>query len=461
MVSELHRLKINRIRDYADKHEPTSLIARARKRYGELSAQHSQAVVWVHLLHRFTARLRGKLAQKFSRRSGRNLTGLAGSLNDTKLAEAFNDLVPHSTETSHRLIYAIRITGGLGDALVIARMARDLQAMLGNDLLFDVYYQSPKIIEPFFQMVPGFRKSIDIEVFQDTARYYAFSLLTNQFVIFMNEHIDHRALLRHHPDILNLYGHIQSQRANLKRYITHHPFLDAAFADIATKQGHKRYTYLHQMLGIPYGGDRLALEVDTTIITDLGLQAKQYITIHDGWDTKFKLAVHRPTKAIPRQTWSDIVAALKIARPDLQIVQLGGKTGDDISRVDLNLKNQLSFAQSTSVLSGSALHIDSESGLVHLGAALGIRSVVMFGPTNIDWFGYPQNANIAPKHCGNCWWSSDTWMDSCPLGHKIPVCTANIDVDEVIKETLRLLNETSIANDLGAIPVIANQNIAG
>jgi hypothetical protein len=317
-----------------------------------------------------------------------------------------------------------------------------------------VYFLSPKQIEPFFKSIPGFRESIHIDAFQTAAPHYTFSLIANQFVTFLNEHLNYRALLRKNPKVLSLFGQVQAMRKDIEKYIAAHPSLDGSFADLAVRQGHRRNTYLHEMLGISYGGDLLDIGTSPTACQEFGLTPKKYITVHDGWDTKFKLVAHRPTKALPLQTWIDIVRELKAACPELTIVQLGGKTGDDIPGVDLNLKNKLTFAQSASILAGSALHVDTESGLVHIGATLGVKSVVMFGPTNVKWFGYPQNANIAPKECGNCWWSTDSWMDFCPAGYENPICTDSIDPKDVVLDALLLLNAESTDKPHKPAPVV-------
>jgi hypothetical protein len=352
----------------------------------------------------------------------------------------------HDGGSAPRMIYAIRITGGLGDALIIARLVRDLQGVLGSDAQFDVYFQSPKVIEPFFNIIPGFRECINAASFGATAPYYTFALIANQFITFVDEHVDHRFLIQNNPKVLKIFGSVSAFRKDIDKYIAAHPALDGAFADLAVRGGHKRYTYLHEMVGIPYGGDRLPLVVDSEVPARHGLQAGRYITVHDGWDNNFKMAAHRPTKALPLQTWIDAVRYIKAARPDLTIVQLGGKVGADIPGVDLNLRKKLSFQESTSILANSALHLDSESGLVHLGATLGIKSVVVFGPTNVEWFGYPQNANIRPKECGNCWWSTDTWMDICPAGYEKPVCTGSIDAREIADSALGLLTKAGTDN---------------
>ncbi|CAB3712318.1 hypothetical protein LMG24238_04265 [Paraburkholderia sediminicola] len=428
MNSDLRAIKISRLRQMDLNRHHVPLLGRSVRRYRELSTTYSQPVVVGYFINRALAKgwslTKSKLIKpmklRFWKRPGQ------ASIRDGSLAG----------ET----VYAIRITGGLGDAIIIARLARDLQVTLGGQTKFDVYFLSPKIIEPFFRGIPGFRESIHVDAFSTAAPHYTFSLIANQFVTFLNEHMHYRALLRDNPKVLSLFGHVQAIRKDIEKYIVAHPSLDGSFADIAVRQNHTRNTYLHEMLGIDYGGDLLNIGADPTACQDFGLMPKNYVTVHDGWDTKFKLVAHRPTKALPLQTWIDVVRRLKAARPDLMIVQLGGKTGDDIPGVDVNLKNKLTFAQSASILAGSALHLDTESGLVHIAATLGVKSVVMFGPTNVKWFGYSQNANISPRQCGNCWWSTDSWMDFCAAGYERPACMGSIDAQHVVSNALLLLS---------------------
>ena len=76
---------------------------------------------------------------------------------------------------------------------------------------------------------------------------------------------------------------------------------------------------------------------------------------------------------------------------------------------------------------------------MHVASALGVQSVVMFGPTNVAWFAYPENVNIPPKQCGNCWRVTEAWMENCPLGQEEPVCMYSVDVNEVVNHVLEAI----------------------
>ncbi len=360
-----------------------------------------------------------------------------------ELAELKNNISDKNSLVSESfpLVYAVRITGGLGDALMIARLIRDYQANVAKDFQFDIYCQSPGLVSYFYENIPGFRKCFYLESYGLGVRGYDFALMANQFVTFDMEHFNAGRVIKFFPKVFESYSTNVKERSKIEKFISAHPFLDGAFADIATKKGKKRYSYLHEMLGLPYSGNEVPLTIDDTVLERLKISSYNYITIHDGWDNNFNLAAERPTKALPYMTWVSIVAHIKEQLPEVKIVQLGGKMGADIPGVDFNFKDKISFKDSAAVIKNALLHIDAETGLVHLGTSIGTKCMVVFGPTNIDWFGYDANINIAPRQCGNCWWSSDTWMDSCPLGHKKPVCTSAHDPISIAETAIEYLRD--------------------
>jgi ADP-heptose:LPS heptosyltransferase len=91
------------------------------------------------------------------------------------------------------------------------------------------------------------------------------------------------------------------------------------------------------------------------------------------------------------------------------------------------------------IIASAELHLDNESGLVHMAACLGTRSCVLFGPTDADYFGYPQNINIRPGCCGGCWWTTDSWMDQCPRGFATAPCMDSIAPEDVVRHLVRTL----------------------
>lgn len=162
----------------------------------------------------------------------------------------------------------------------------------------------------------------------------------------------------------------------------------------------------------------------------------KYITIHDGFDVTKELKITRSTKNWDLLHWAWLVREIKKSYPKLMVVQLGSKSSRIIPGCDLHMLGE-QWSESMSVLSGSALHIDGESGLVHAANLFGVKSIVMFGPTNPEFFGYDDNINMKPKICGGCWWiSDDSWLSKCPVGYTVPICMQSIDPVSVFKSFL-------------------------
>jgi hypothetical protein len=142
------------------------------------------------------------------------------------------------------------------------------------------------------------------------------------------------------------------------------------------------------------------------------LKAGRYVTVHNGVDNvsllNLKKRDGRPTKLLPRETWAGIVTGLKAE--GFVVAQLGESADDLIEGVDCDLRSCTSLFEAAVVLKFAGCHIDTEGGLVHLARAVHCPSVVVFGPTPVGFFGYRQNVNIGPAHCGDCWWSTPEWL---------------------------------------------------
>jgi ADP-heptose:LPS heptosyltransferase len=130
----------------------------------------------------------------------------------------------------------------------------------------------------------------------------------------------------------------------------------------------------------------------------------------------------------------------------IQIIRIGGSTNSDLKNADLNLVNETSLPEVTSLIKNSVLHIDHEGGLVHIAACLGTHCCVLFGPTSPTYFGYSENINVGPATCGDCYWINRTWMNSCPRGLAVPACLDQLPPETVlaaIEPYLRSRNNVS------------------
>ena len=225
-------------------------------------------------------------------------------------------------------------------------------------------------------------------------------------------------------------------------FVERHPLMDNYLARAAVFGNATRKDFLHKMAGLSYGGDQLLLKQDPNIVTRKGLRRGRYVTVHNGFDTGFVITGRRATKCYPH--FGAVVAQLKAECPDLQFVQIGSVTSQPIVECDLVLLNQTSLDEVVGLLAQAALHLDNEGGLVHVAASLGTRSIVVFGPTPSDYFGYPVNINIDPPVCGNCWWMTRTWMDVCAKGYEIPRCMTEQPPEVVAHYALEALAQMAV-----------------
>lgn len=335
-----------------------------------------------------------------------------------------------------RMAIALNITGGLGDLIVIARFIRDLAAEV-EPFSFDVFVPAPEPARWVFRDVPGFAEAFPDTLQEFVGTSYDLCLNVNQTVT-----IQHRFTrwkrLRDAPLLAAAVTRMgKVRRRGLEPYIVNHPRLDNGLARKAVYWDRSRRDFLHLMAGVSYGGDRLDIACDTAVLHRHGLAGRAYVTVHNGFDANFVIAGTRATKCYPH--FAEVVAGLKAARPDLLVVQMGTTTSEPIPGVDLDLIGRTTLREVAALLGGARLHLDNEGGLVHLAACLGRRSLVVFGPTPSDFFGYPDNINMDPLRCGGCWWIDELWMDRCPRGMAQPECVYSQPPQRLVSRVLEAL----------------------
>jgi len=328
---------------------------------------------------------------------------------------------------------AIKITGGIGDAVMAARLMRDLRDAVGR-FRFDVYANDPAAIEWIFSAVSGFERCYSVFLFDRRRLGYDAGLYVSHFVQVLSPRQDR---LMAAPGLRGALGSALAFEARIRDFVAVHPARDNELARFALGLKLNRMSLAYEMLGLPRGPDRLGLAVDEDAPGKFGLRAGGYITVHNGFDENMVVLGRRSTKIYPR--FDEVVAGLKRDFPDLRVVQLGvPATSRVMAGVDVGLIGQTSLPEAAALIKHAAWHIDVESGLVHLARCFGTRCTVIFGPTSVAYFGYPENENIAPAACGDCWWQTETWMAKCPKGHAAPVCTGQEPerIARTVRETL-------------------------
>jgi heptosyltransferase-2 len=97
----------------------------------------------------------------------------------------------------------------------------------------------------------------------------------------------------------------------------------------------------------------------------------------------------------------------------------------------VNLTGKTSLAESTAILSICDLLVSNDTGPAHISAALGTKTMVIFGPTNSKTT-YPIGAEIIRREveCSPC------MLRDCPIDHR---CMTRISAAEVFERAKNLL----------------------
>ncbi len=327
-------------------------------------------------------------------------------------------------------------SGGIGDLLYLGTIVRELFLMLGNCQIF-VLHENPAVHDvmagnPF---VAGalFLEGRNLTEFVHTVH----TLDVFDLVAEVRYCVTYTTppLSRAPRDFVNTASYRAAEWQRFVRY--QWPHLNNVFANEVMARGLNKLGLVGMTSLLPIQSDS---EVDFFIpdwFPDIlpELSGIAFATIHHGSDKKMAAAGGMQTKNLPTRTWNEIAAS--IAAAGLKVVQLGEAHETLVDGVDIDLRGKTSLIETAFVLKMASVHVDTEGGLVHLARAMNTRSVVAFGPTPVGFFGYPQNDNIAPPVCGNCWWTSNRWATQCPRDLPEPECMSTHSPTLLAERTLQ------------------------
>lgn len=156
-------------------------------------------------------------------------------------------------------------------------------------------------------------------------------------------------------------------------------------------------------------------ELDEKILAKFNI-TKPFITVNRGVGVTDGTSRIKSTRVWPIESYIELIKTLKKDYPDYLIVQVGDALGEEIEGVDLNICGKTTFDEALYLLNEAGLHIDGECGSVHFRHFLSKKpSLVLFGPTNIKFYGYPENINIRSQVCQGCEWLHKNWRTKCLL----------------------------------------------
>lgn len=313
---------------------------------------------------------------------------------------------------TNQLRILVHIRGGMGDVIMTRPFVRVLRSRLPQAEI-SFCYDSQTIAQMVFPDL--------IDRYQSpNYRSDDFDLVIQGSHLLFFTHYDKKRLEQLAPGFLPVLEEglsVQSCFQELERYT---PYLDGQLAEIATSLGGNRITNLGWSTGLAVShADITEIPLDKEIFRQVlhkfGLAGKRYITIHDGINTNTDTSLGRPTRCWPVSHWRTFAEEFKAQFPDIVIVQLGGNKSQVFDFVDLSLVGKTVLQDLPHILKQAILHVDGESGMVHLARVVNTPSIVLFGPTNLKYLEYKENTNLFSPKCGGCMNISKNWMTTCIL----------------------------------------------
>jgi len=305
---------------------------------------------------------------------------------------------------------AILLNGGFGDVLISSAWIKELYRRIDCAVEIDIFAHPNH--HCLFYLVPYKVRFFRHELYNNAAGYD----LKLQIAHFIK--IDNWQLYRiidKDKKLYELLVKINDFNNKYRKYCDEQPFLDGEWAALMVKLGRNRWSELNIDGLLNFDSSKGFLNLDINkyrILNKLGLLQRNYITIHLGSDVNWN---KNSTKLWLAEYYIELVELIKKQYNDLIIVQLGaGINSIPINNVDVNCLDKLDMQESIIILKHSLLHIDCESGLVHIKRQLNGKSIVLFGPTPIEFFKYKRNINInSPFSCTGCMWMLNDWNIRC------------------------------------------------
>ena len=173
----------------------------------------------------------------------------------------------------------------------------------------------------------------------------------------------------------------------------------------------------------------------TKLLKSLNLEAQKFITIQR------PNCINNSTLSVPDSILENAISLLKTQFNNLKVVQVGmdyDASGSVLKGVDVYLVGKTSKTswEDVKILLNNALyHVDIDSDLVHLRKALKSGpSIVLFGPTPVEFWGYNDNINISSEGCHNCMELTDNWRMDClqKKGSCLAECSCNFELKKLV-----------------------------
>ena len=334
----------------------------------------------------------------------------------------------------------IKLQGGVGDILIQSNYFKELVRYLNQEnITVDFFaFKDKETASATFYNAKFIKNIFPGTSFKDKVNGYDLVLSIQRFA--MITYIDWEKIRKLSAKLASYCERIQDFYEKNSFIIDNSPYSDALSTRLAELNGKNRYNQ-PDILGIvgleksPSGFMDLNPDY-MSIISKLDLQDKIYITFQRGLNHHD--AEKESVRNWPVAHYEQLIKSIKQQYPDIILIQMGFSESrcEKLAGVDMDLRGKTNFEELKVLLKYALLHIDYEGGYTHIRYFLNGPSVVLFGPTDLEFLGYPENINInnydaCPLPCE---WVSTNWTTECIRGFTQPPCMYEIKSEQVFHQ---------------------------
>lgn len=357
-----------------------------------------------------------------------------------------------------KLNVAFRLNGNLGSILIRLNFVKQFVSLCNRNEIEVTVFGHPKAV--INQALCSHLDFIDhIKNYTDCKKEYwtDYDLLIDIDTFPTILHINKKMLEKKAPVYIPIIETWQKYKINhIKWYENFSDFRPQIYT-LAIMQGKNciNNADIDNKLGLTKDFNYTIKCADTENITQKYKLKKRYITINRG---SYTIAGQSEgTRVWPISHYNTLISLIKRKYPEIQIIQIGESPECILMEgIDLNLCGKTTLEELKILLRDAFLHIDGEGGMVHLRKAVGGGvSVVLFGSTPKEYFGYKDNINLNVQVCPeSCCELHKEWLHKCLLSGGEAVCLQKLTPDKVFKEISSFIQKKyspKIDNDTGGL----------
>ena len=330
-------------------------------------------------------------------------------------------------------------TFGLGDA-VIARKAFEAIIELAPDCVADFFCITEahrKYAEAFYSDIKNLNRYLNPQEYAENIKKYDLALCIGGCHVILFEYANPQRLQAMAPKLFEATNKIEMY--NRQNVYGLGPWkLTVAFRNMISSRilGKNCFWFMSCNGALPIRDDNLHIPLNPDFKKEFdALKLEKYITFYNDIDEKEKDLPK--VKTWPIRYYNEYIARMKKRFPDVEIVQLGGPGDVKVESADRHYLG-VDLELTKHLLANSLLLVGCEGGLAHLATFLGTKCLVLFGSSEVTYFGYNQNINLVSEICQPCMYIVPSFQ-ICMRGNREAPCMLSHTPQNVFDVTCNYL----------------------